>query len=393
MPHLRVIAKQATLAVISHTPHYRLSSQRFAGWGATVRELDYLAGLFARVIHVAPLHDGMVPPSCIPYQRDNISIVPLQSSGGTTLLAKCQILKRAPANTQAILRALEDADVFQFRAPTGIGVYLLPFLTWFVDKPHWVKYAGDWRDPSVPWSYRFQRWWLKKDFLRCPVTINGRWPNQPEHVLAFENPCLSEQEYTQGAKSGATKDFSQPLQFLFVGALNQAKGVHLILEAFSRITPHPRIERLVLVGDGAERDTFVNAAKRIHCNVEFAGFLSSEQVMARYSESHVLLLPSRTEGFAKVIAEAANFGCIPAVSAVSAIPQYVNDQNGFLLRNVTGQGVQHVVERIVESSPHDLQEQSRRARDMADSFRFEAFGKALLSEVFSRLDIPHAAAS
>ncbi|MDA0812446.1 MAG: capsular biosynthesis protein, partial [Verrucomicrobia bacterium] len=37
-----------------------------------------------------------------------------------------------------------------------------------------------------------------------------------------------------------------------------------------------------------------------------------------------------SEGFPKAIAEAAAFGVIPVVSAVSAIPQYVNPANGYL---------------------------------------------------------------
>ena len=44
------------------------------------------------------------------------------------------------------------------------------------------------------------------------------------------------------------------------------------------------------------------------------------------------VLPSYSEGFPKVIAEAMNFGCIPIVSDISCIRQYIiNGKNGFLI--------------------------------------------------------------
>jgi glycosyltransferase involved in cell wall biosynthesis len=60
------------------------------------------------------------------------------------------------------------------------------------------------------------------------------------------------------------------------------------------------------------------------------GALPRNAVFDIYRRSHFLLLPSRSEGFPKVVAEAANFGCIPIVSDVSSISQYVNDNNGYL---------------------------------------------------------------
>ena len=66
----------------------------------------------------------------------------------------------------------------------------------------------------------------------------------------------------------------------------------------------------------------------MRCN--FHGQLPRERINEFYAAAHCLLLPSESEGFPKVVAEAASFGVIPIVSAVSAIPQYVNDGNGFL---------------------------------------------------------------
>ena len=48
------------LLIISHTPHY-MNGTQLKGWGATVREIDYLAELFDEIIHIAPLYTGKPP--------------------------------------------------------------------------------------------------------------------------------------------------------------------------------------------------------------------------------------------------------------------------------------------------------------------------------------------
>ena len=82
---------------------------------------------------------------------------------------------------------LGHIDYFQFRAPTGIGVYVIPFLTLYTKTPGWFKYAGNWNQNPAPLGYRIQRRFLKKQ--NRIVTINGSWDNQPKHCLTFENPC------------------------------------------------------------------------------------------------------------------------------------------------------------------------------------------------------------
>jgi glycosyltransferase involved in cell wall biosynthesis len=71
-------------------------------------------------------------------------------------------------------------------------------------------------------------------------------------------------------------------------------------------------------------------------NVKIHGSLSKTEVQEIYKNSQFILVPSKNEGFPKVIGEAMNFGCVPIVSDVSCISQYVkNDYNGFLIQTNT----------------------------------------------------------
>ncbi len=184
------------LAIISHTEHYKDAHGRIVGWGPTVSEINHLAEHFNTIYHVAMLHTSEAPPSSLPYLHSNIIFVPLPPSGGTTALNKLKILLQAPKTIAVVKKTLKKVDAFQLRVPTGIGVYLIPYLTYFSKKQGWYKYAGNWNQENAPLGYRLQRNLLKKQSRK--VTINGQWPAQQKHCYSFENPCLTLEDRNAG---------------------------------------------------------------------------------------------------------------------------------------------------------------------------------------------------
>ena len=358
------------LAVISHTEHYRTPDGHIVGWGPTVRELNHLLELFEEIWHIAVLHEGPAPPSALPYLSDKIHFVPLRPFGGPRLIDKLGILWQAPAVIRTVRQTLKKVDWWQFRAPTGIGVLLIPYLSWFVRKPGWFKYAGNWAQENPPPGYRWQRFWLAR-LQKRKVTINGRWPGQPEHCLSFENPCLDEEERRKGAEIIARKDYSGPLEACFVGRLEDAKGVGRILEAFQVPEVAAHFSRLHLVGDGPKRKEYEALAKTLPVPVIFHGFLSRDKVAEVMGTCHLFLLPSDSEGFPKVVAEAANYGCTPLVSNVSSIPHYIDDTNGYLwdIGNATFTGFL----KQALSTKTTLLPKAKQAYQLAEQFTFDRF--------------------
>ena len=180
-------------------------------------------------------------------------------------------------------------------------------------------------------SYRFQRWWLKKNYARCPVTINGSWPDQPEHCISFENPCLTEEDLLSGRFIQKQKRFNGPFRLVFVGRLEDEKGVDRVVQILNTKTLD-LIERVDFVGDGPKRKEYEERCSHLGSKVFFHGFLDNAGVHRILSEAHFFILPSNSEGFPKVIAEAACYGGIPVVSDVGSIGHFVNNgTNGFLV--------------------------------------------------------------
>jgi len=340
----------STLTIISHTEHYKTPDGTIVGLGSTVTEINHLLEVFDEISHVAMLHNAPAPPSALPYISDKITFIPLPAVGGPKLADKLAVVFKAPEILAIIKKAISKTDYFQFRAPTGIGVFVIPYLVLFCSKKGWFKYAGNWKQKNAPVAYSFQRWLLKNQ--KRKVTINGKWKNQPSHCLTFENPCLTASELLEGRKGIENKSLEKTaISFCFVGRLEEEKGIGLLIEALSGLNPNEKskLDTIHIVGDGVTIDDYKAQAKRSNLKFIFHGVLSRKQVHDIYKQSHAIILPSASEGFPKVITEAMNYGCLPVVSNVSSIGNYIKDgHNGFLLNTIAIESILKAIRNILE---------------------------------------------
>lgn len=322
--------KRKKLVVISHTNHF-LDNGVIKGWGPTINEINFLSQHWEEVVHVACFLKSKSPSSSRSYSNDNITYVPIPFYGGHTFFKKIGILFKMPLIIKTVYRQLEGATEVQLRTPTAMGLFLLPLFNWFWKRDYqfWVKYAGDWEQERPPRSNGWQRWFLQKDWINFPVTINGFWPNQKPHCFSFENPCLYDHEIEEGLTHALKKTFHPPFNLIFVGRIDDVKGVDKILKAV-QLQDNKLINELIIIGDGPKKKYYEEWSKKIDIPIYFKGFIDRPEVHQYLKNAHFILLPSSNEGFPKVIAEAACYGVIPIVSNVSSIKHYINYSNGYL---------------------------------------------------------------
>lgn len=376
------------LGIISHTEHYTDRNGEIVGWGPTVREINNLAPHFEQVIHAACLHNSPAPSSSLPYLSETIKFIPLPPYGGPHLGDKLSVLTTMPVILRQINRVIREVDFFQLRLPTSMGNYLLPYLRIF--KPgakYWIKYANNWDQLRPPLGYNFQRWWLKNNLSNCKVTINGSWPNQPGHLLSFENPCLTDAERCDGALALNEKTYSGKLDFVFIGKLVNTKGVQTILEALQHLKDEPRLGAFHFIGDGFERAGYEEYAKETNLNCIFHGFMAKEDVNKILTKVHVLVLPSISEGFPKVVAEGANFGCIPVVTNISCIDQYIESQiNGYLLEKPEPSFLVNIIRTILGTTGLKLKAVAENAYRIGSEFTFSYYISRMFNEIITQED-------
>lgn len=115
-------------------------------------------------------------------------------------------------------------------------------------------------------------------------------------------------------------------ELLFVGRLVSDKGVDLLLRALGILSSQGNRPRLVLVGEGPEREPLERLSLELGISrqVEFLGALRDEALAAVYRRHLVLVVPSRyEEPFGVVALEGIASGCVVVGSRGGGLPQAI----------------------------------------------------------------------
>ncbi|MFS1419975.1 glycosyltransferase [Vibrio splendidus] len=119
-------------------------------------------------------------------------------------------------------------------------------------------------------------------------------------------------------------------KFLFVGRIQEDKGILELLESFKKIKNTKF--KLDIIGDGPLLNELEN--KYTDKRINFLGQIKNSELSDYFLRSHVLVVPSknRYEGFPRVILEAWSNGLPVIVSNVGGVKSFVVDgDNGYLV--------------------------------------------------------------
>ncbi|MEL1263982.1 glycosyltransferase [Pseudoxanthomonas putridarboris] len=134
-----------------------------------------------------------------------------------------------------------------------------------------------------------------------------------------------------------------------VGRLNEVKRQDLLLRAFARIVPEYPQARLLLVGDGPEREALQDLTRSLGLadRIVFAGYQPrTEHYLAAMD---VFALSSRHEGLPLALLEAWASGLPVVSSAVGGIPQVVrHGHNGLLFDSGDEAGLAATLARLLD---------------------------------------------
>lgn len=154
---------------------------------------------------------------------------------------------------------------------------------------------------------------------------------------------------------------------IFSGRLVKQKGIEYLMDAMKIVLEEYRKTGLIIVGEGALRESMEKRAKRLGIseNVVFTGFLPEKELPYMFSSTDLMVLPSISEPFGIALIEALATG-IPAIGTrVGGIPEMIKDGiNGFL---VNPRNSEEMAEKIITLlSDEDLRiEMGKEARKIA----------------------------
>lgn len=140
---------------------------------------------------------------------------------------------------------------------------------------------------------------------------------------------------------------------LYVGSMDEAKGVSNLIEAYFKICHEAGIKRdthLTLVGSGPRLNEYINMVKRlkIENEVTFAGRVDSEQLCKFYLTADVFVHPAVwPEPFGRVILEALLYEVPIIVSNRGAPPEIIED-GGLIFEGGNVESLKKTMSRVIE---------------------------------------------
>lgn len=250
------------------------------------------------------------------------------------------ILKAIPLAFVAlvkIFKAMKQADHIHLRCPGNIALLACLVQILFPNKQKTAKYAGNWDPKSQqPWSYRLQKWILSNTFLtrNMQVLVYGEWEGSTNNVKSFFTATYSEDEVRKST-SEIRNLSDEVIRFLFVGTLSKGKQPLYVIQLVEELYKRGEKVILELYGEGVLRKDLEHyiAQNNLETIVALKGNQSKETVLKGYQNSHFLILPSKSEGWPKVVAEAMFWGCVPIASPVSCVSFMMgNGSRGIILK-------------------------------------------------------------
>ena len=306
-------------AIITHVPHGSSKNHYFA-YAPYVREMNIWIQFADEVEIIAP--SGLTKKNAIDldYVHENIELSSIKSMDLLGFKAMLLSFLNTPKTLYKIFQAMRKADHIHLRCPGNIGLLGCFVQILFPKKNKTAKYAGNW-DPNArqPFTYRLQKWILNNTFLtrNIKVLVYGQWHGASKNIEPFFTATYRETD----KKKIETRSLNDTINFLFVGTLSPGKRPLYALQLIEKLVEKGIKVSLDLFGEGSERIMLEKycVSKNLGGIVHFHGNQREVIVRKAYQQSHCLLLPSKSEGWPKVVAEAMFWGVLPLASNVSCI--------------------------------------------------------------------------
>ncbi len=255
---------------------------------------------------------------------NKVNIIKTRLSGGSLPRRFVNHLKR-PFIFRQIIKNLSPDIIISFMDKTNLLVLVASS---YLKIPVIISERIDPRSPSPGVIVSFLRRFIYKKAaaLIALSKEQANWfKNLCEQVIFIPNPIEISKD-----KPYATVDREHTI--IAVGRLTKQKGFDLLLQAFCKIHSDFPEWKLVIYGQGPEKERLEDLACKLKINekVTFAG-LTKELPMI-FLKAGIFVLPSRWEGFPNVLIEAMAAGCpVIATDCTDSILDIVSHEESGIL--------------------------------------------------------------
>jgi glycosyltransferase involved in cell wall biosynthesis len=313
--------------ILTHVQHIQENSTYY-GYAPYVREMNIWLKYVNKVTVVAPIEKKKLDNIHLSYQHTNLKFKEVSNFNTTNFSNSLQTLFKLPSILWTIFWAMKNADHIHLRCPGNMGLLSCLLQVLFPKTPKTAKYAGNW-DPNAkqPVTYKIQKWILNNTFLtkNMQVLVYGEWEGSSKNIKPFFTATYSESEIILPVK----RRMDEKINFMFVGTLSEGKQPLYCIELVESLKKKGIDAHLSVFGDGILRENMQEyiAINNLKNQVTLFGNQTKETIKMAYQNNHFLILPSKSEGWPKVVAEAMFFGCVPLTTNVSCVNYMIGKGN------------------------------------------------------------------
>jgi glycosyltransferase involved in cell wall biosynthesis len=367
------------ITVFTHVIHWE-NDNRYYAYSPYVREMNVWFENFDEVEVIAPLKFGFnsKPENALQaaYQHPNISFTRIPSFNLLSLKDIKVSIFKIPVISKEIFSAMRRADHLHIRCPGNIGLLSSIIQVFFPNKKKTFKYAGNWdNDPKQPWSYKLQKRILANECItrNAKVLVYGNWPDQSKNIYPFFTFSFSNSDFEE-----IRKNITSPYSFLFVGNLSRGKRPHIALEIINSLKKKGYLVKLDVYGDGElfkDLQTYIRN-NELKNEITLHGNQDQKIIKSAYINADFSILPSKSEGWPKALAEAMFFGCIPIGTSISCVPWMLDyGERGIIIEPELSSASEKIAKFL--SAPSELEKRSVRAQQWSQQYTLEKFSSEL----------------
>ena len=243
-----------------------------------------------------------------------------------------------------------------------------------IARHHGIPYIITPRGMLEPWSLSQKKWkkrlamvLYQKPDLNAASCIFTTAMEEAQHVhnLGITAPCsvIPNGIETEGYPCRQSMEIVKK-QVLFLSRIHIKKGIELLLEAWQRLIADFPDWKVVIVGNGdanyIESLKTMSRNMKIDKSVEILDPVFGQAKVKLYQESSLFCLPSYSENFGMVIAEAMSCG-VPVLTTTNCPWTLLNDTGTGWCINLSVDNLESTLRCALSQSPEHLYEMGQRA--------------------------------
>lgn len=369
--------------------NYRLREHDYKSLAQWIELFDEVVFYFTQVPFDISLNDWAIV-------KDNkFSFIAICNHSDSVLVKRKKIKK--------VVVDCETIDIYYYRLPS----YEATLFHYYQDKniPYYVELHGDHEtaimsSPNL-WVIKFPLSKYLASFTKkiCQKAsfvysigemLMNKYVSENVPQLVTTNHLTSITEYPEECPYHI---LSNPIQILFVGAIQERKGLIFLFKALE-IMHNDGVNFIMnIVGSGLQKDSLEKFAKTkgFDAKVKFWGQIShGKQLYNIYRTSDLFVLPSiSAEGVPRVIHEAMIFGCPVVASDIGSVNWQLSGSSGIVVESGNVQLLHSAIMSVLtdptlrRSLIYNGYEKSKLFSLEAQKNRNNIFAKEQLKKIFS----------